>query len=99
MNHTPGPWAIDKHTVAGIHITAPAFDNSSVAIATYPWHGRDTQEANARLLVNAPAMAEALTLIQLHAAQGRYDPRQAADQLALISELCAGIQEKIRGKK
>lgn len=79
--HTPGPWVIRE----GSFIDGPGFrDIASVRGAHVPWEHE--AQANARLISEAPAMAEALravvALAELHIAERSATPEEEEDFLA-----------------
>lgn len=80
--HTPGPWVIRE----GSFIDGPGFrDIASVRGAHVPWEHE--AQANARLIAEAPAMAEALL---------RLEQLMRKSGLACVETGCAFCEAAIR---
>lgn len=61
--HTPGPWRfteIDSPSGGKQHAIVGIPFGDVVAVTSYPFHGREAMEANARLIAAAPDLLEAL---------------------------------------
>jgi len=81
MNHTPGPWTIDREHFSINHPPQTDNPNECCLIASYGRKRDWAHEANARLIAAAPELLEACRAIALlNEGQGRVNMCEVAGQ-------------------